>query len=375
VKHVASGDCRRSKIQTSRAAKALGLGLFSLSLVLLLTACGGVTSPKGWASPLITDSTLLAAPNHQSLADVDLQTNSRNWTFPPSKSKISLTALYGTPAVSQGVVLVGAYNGTLYALNLSDGSEKWSAATQGQIVGGPVASDGTVYVGSADRCLYAFAVDSGDQRFNPVCTGEKIWSTPVVSNGVVYFSSMDKKVYAIDATTGEAGWPQPFKADGAIASTPVVDSGTVYVGGLDNYMYALDASNGQMRWRFKADDWIWNRALVSGGTVYFGSLSGKVYGVDATSGELRWDRPFSAKGVVRGGPATVGSTLIVATDQGNVYGLDASTGNEVWSSRAGSGVLSDLVVSGGMVYYSTKSGGVEKVDPTRGTITSVQVPQ
>jgi outer membrane protein assembly factor BamB len=351
------------------------LGLFSLSLVLLLTACRGVTSPQGWASPVITDSTLLATPNHHTLADVDVQANSRRWTFPPDKSKISLTALYGTPAVSQGVVLLGGYNGTLYALNQSDGSEKWSATTQGHIVGGPVASDSTVYVGSSDGCLYAFAVDSGEQRFNPVCTGQKIWSTPAISDGVVYFSSMDKNVYAIDATTGEPRWPQPFQADGAIASTPVVDSGTVYVGGLDEWMYALDASNGQMRWRYKADDWIWNRALVSGGTVYFGSLSGRVYGVDAASGQLRWEKPFSGQGVVRGGPAIVGSTLVVATDQGSVYGLDASTGSQVWASKAGSGVLSDLVVSGGMVYFSTKSGDVEKVDPANGTIASVQVPQ
>jgi len=370
-----SGTCRRSKIQTSRSAKALGLGLLSLSLVLILTACSRIAAPQGWASPQFTDGTLLAAPNHKTLAAVDLQANKRDWTFPPSKSNISLTALYGTPAVSQQTVLVGGYNGTLYALNLSDGSEEWSQATQSHIIGGPVTDDNTVYVGSADRCLYAFALDDGSQRFDRFCTGEKIWSTPAVSNGIVYFGSMDKKVYAIDAASGESRWPQPFKADGAFAATPVVDSGTVYVGGLDNWMYALDASNGEMRWRYQADDWIWDRALVNGGTVYFGSLGGNVYGLDASSGKLRWDKPFQGNGVVRGGPAIVGSTLVVATDQGNVYGLDAGTGSQVWSSSAGSGVLSDLVVNGGMVYYSTKSGAVQKVDPTNGNISDVQVPE
>jgi outer membrane protein assembly factor BamB len=66
---------------------------------------------------------------------------------------------------------------------------------------------------------------------------------------------------------------------------------------------------------------------------------------------------------------------VVATDKGNVYGLNASAGSQVWSQQAGSGVLSDLVVDGGMVYYSTKSGDVEKVDAADGTITSVQVPE
>lgn len=371
----ARGTCRRSKIQTSRVGKALGLGLLCLPLVLVLAACSRIASPQGWASPLITDSTLLAAPNHQTLVAADLQTNAKRWNFPTTDLKISLQALYGTPAVSQGLALIGGYNGTLYALSLADGSEKWSQATQSHIVGGPATSDDTVYVGSADHCLYAFAVSSGDQRFGRVCSGAKIWSTPAVSNGVVYFSSMDRKLYAIDGSTGESRWPKPFQADGAIASTPVVDGDTVYVGGLDSRLYAVDASNGEMRWRYKADDWIWNRALVSGGIVYFGSLGGKVYGLDAASGQPRWEKPFQASGVVRGGPAIVGSTLVVGTDKGFVYGLDAGTGSQVWSLEAGSGVLSDLVVNGGMVYYSTKSGNVEKVDPTNGTITNVQVPQ
>jgi outer membrane protein assembly factor BamB len=280
--------------------KALGLGLFSLSLALFLTACRGITSPQGWASPIIGSSTLLTSPNHKSLVNADLQANSRLWTFPPSKSNISLTAIYGTPAISQNLVLLGGYSGTLYALNESDGSEKWSQATGGHIVGAPVASDSTVYVGSSDRCLYAFAVDSGDEHFSPFCTGQRIWSTPAVSGGMVYFGSMDKNLYALDATTGESRWQ--FQADGAIASTAVVDNGTVYVGGFDELMYALDASNGNVRWHYKADDWIWNRALVSNGNVYFGSLSGTVYGVNATSGELSWPSAFHGKGVVRGGP-------------------------------------------------------------------------
>ena len=374
VKHCPpEADCRRSTIQTSRNAKALSLGLLSLSLVLLLSACTGITSPKGWASPILSDNTLLVSPNHKSLVDVDLQANTRLWTFPPSKSNISLTAIYGTPALAQNLVFLGGYNGTLYALNQSDGSENWSQATKGHIVSAPVVSGSTVYVGSSDRCLYAFAAGSGDQVFTPFCTGNKIWSTPAINGGLVYFGSMDKKVYAIDAASGGSRWQ--FKADGAVASAPVVDSGTVYVGGLDELMYALDASNGNERWHYKADDWIWNRALVSGGTVYFGSLSGTVYGVNASTGELAWPKPFQGKGVVRGGPVVVGTTLVVATDQGNVYGLNASSGAQVWSSKASAGVLSDLVVNGDMVYYSTKSGDVQKVDPANGAISDVTLPE
>jgi len=43
-------------------------------------------------------------------------------------------------------------------------------------------------------------------------------------------------------------------------------------------------------------------------------------------------------------------------------------GRQAWTARAGSGVLSDLVMSESTVYYSTKSGDVEKVDPATGRL-------
>ena len=109
------------------------LGLLSLSLVLLLTACRGVASPKGWASPQFSrQHSPRRRLNHKTLVAADLQANTRKWTFPPAKSKISLTAVYGTPAVTRiRQSFLGGYNGTLYALNLSDGSEKWSQEDPG----------------------------------------------------------------------------------------------------------------------------------------------------------------------------------------------------------------------------------------------------
>jgi hypothetical protein len=49
-------------------------------------------------------------------------------------------------------------------------------------------------------------------------------------------------------------------------------------------------------------------------------------------------------------------------------------GSQSWTSKASSGVLSDLVVNGEVVYYGTKSGAAQKVDPANGTISDVQVP-
>lgn len=352
-------------------------GFLSLTIVLLLTACTRIASPQGWASPVFKDNVLLATIGHRTLTAVDLNSNnSVLWQFPLKDAKnVSLVGIYGTPVISQNLVMLGDYGGVLYALDSAKGDQKWSQATGGPIVGGPASSADTVYVGSSDHCLYAFAVADGSPRWDggPFCTGAKIWSTPAVSGGVVYLTSMDKKAYALDAATGDARWSKPFQAKAAIPSTPVIANGMVYFGALDNRFYALDQSSGEERWSFGADNWIWNLAVVTSDTVYFGTQGGKVYALDAASGGSRWAQPFQASSAIRAGAALVGSTLVVADDAGVLYGLEAGTGNQVWSQDAGVGILSDLVVDKGVVYFSTKNGDVESVDPSSGAITPVSI--
>jgi outer membrane protein assembly factor BamB len=367
---VRNGIRGRANIRGSRTAKALVWGLISLTILLLLTGCGRISGPQGWAGPTLTDNTLLASLGRGKLSAIDLSSaGNQLWQFPSGqgKNEPALLAIYGTPVVSNGTVFLGGYDGALYALNLSDGSGKWAQMTKSHIVGGPAVSGDTVYVGSADHCLYAFATDSGSLRWQ-FCTGGKIWSTPVVDTGTVYFGSMDKKVYAVDAATGEPRWDRPFQADGAVTSTPVVVGGKVYVGGLDKQFYALDAATGEKVWSFGSDDWIWNRAVVADGVVYVGNLAGHVYALDANSGEMRWQSPFETPGVVRAAPALVAKTLVVADEDGNVYGLDIATGSEQWSQLMASGVGADLLVAKSKVYISAKSGDVLTLDPSDGSV-------
>jgi outer membrane protein assembly factor BamB len=373
-----SGIGWRDKIQGSRTVKALILGLISLTILLLLTGCGRIAGPQGWAGPAIADNTLLVSLKHGKLTAIDLA-NSENqlWQFPPGtgKNEPALLAIYGTPVVSKGMVFFGGYDGVLYALDLTDGSVKWAQATKGHIVGGPAVDDDTVYIGSADRCLYAFATDSGEPRWEPFCTVNKIWSTPVVDGGTVYVASMDKKVHAVDTATGKPRWSRPFEADAAITSTPVVAGGKLYVGALNKRFYALDAATGELQWSFGGDDWIWNRAVVADGVVYVGNLAGHVYALDAGSGEMRWQGPFKAVAEIRAAPALVGKTLVVADSEGNIYGLDAASGSEQWAEMAGSGVVADLLAAEGKVYVSAKSGDVLTVDPSNGSISTLVAAQ
>jgi outer membrane protein assembly factor BamB len=62
----------------------------------------------------------------------------------------------GSPAVANGVVYVGSYDGKLYALDAVTGALKWSYATGHHFSSNPAVANGVVYVGSWDGTLYAF---------------------------------------------------------------------------------------------------------------------------------------------------------------------------------------------------------------------------
>ncbi|MFJ8821460.1 PQQ-binding-like beta-propeller repeat protein [Streptomyces sp. NPDC102467] len=102
--------------------------------------------------------------------------------------------------VAQGHVHVGSGQG-LYTLDAVTGTPKWRFQAGGEIVGSPVVADGRVHFGSKDHLLYTLKADDGRLRWK-LATGGEITGTPVVRDGVVYACSKDRCVYALDAEKG-----------------------------------------------------------------------------------------------------------------------------------------------------------------------------
>jgi len=99
-----------------------------------------------------------------------------------------------SPAVANGVVSVGSFDGNVYALNASTGAELWSYATGSWVYSSTAVANGVVYVGS-DANVSALNASTGTLLWS-YGTGGYVWSSPAVANGVVYVASGDGNVYA-----------------------------------------------------------------------------------------------------------------------------------------------------------------------------------
>jgi hypothetical protein len=85
-------------------------------------------------------------------------------------------------------------------LNAATGAFIWSYTTDGPVTSSPAVADGKVYVGSYDGKVYCLNADTGAFIWN-YTTGSNIHSSPAVADGKVYIGSYDDKVYCFGSSS------------------------------------------------------------------------------------------------------------------------------------------------------------------------------
>ncbi len=274
-------------------------------------------------------------------------TNRTLWNYPTSG------AVESSPAVSDGMVFVGSYDNTVYALNYSTGELAWTYTTGGAVASSPAVSDGMVFVGSYDNSVYALSATTGALIWS-YPTNDWVVSSPAVADGKVFVGSYDTKIYAFDAFTGAFIWSYP--TGDYVRSSPAVADGKVFVGSFDSKVYALDASMGTHLWNYPTGGAVYSSPAYSYvfGMVYVGSLDGNVYALDASTGEEQWSY-FTGQNVVSS-PAVAYDNVYVGSyyEDGKVCALDAYNGDLVWVRTTGNhSVVSSPAVASGKVYVGS----------------------
>jgi len=320
------------------------LGLLGLGGVGALGA-GGWYLAQLWSRPASGAPMFqynLANTGHATDEIGPTDTITERWTYTTGASVES------SPAVVDGTVYIGSADGTVHALDATNGTEQWAFDTGGGVRSSPAVVDGTVYVGSLDNSIYALdaAVGTEQWTFN---TGDKVFSSPAVVDGTVYVGSRDHTVYALSAADGSEQWA--FQTDDWVNSSPAVVDGTVYVGSDDGNVYALSAADGTEQWVFETGGGVNSSPAVVDRTVYIGSEDNTVYALDATNGTEQW--VFETGDSVYSSPAVVDGTVYVGSHDNHVYTLDAADGTEQWAFDAKAWVYSSPAVVDGIVYVGS----------------------
>jgi len=238
------------------------------------------------------------------------------------------------PVVAEGVVYVGAGDGSVHAVDAATGVARWRTTVAGRIRT-TAAVDGTrVIVASTTGVVHALDRATGSVLWTHD-TGAHVDTAPVAFDGKIVVGNRGFGLVALAADTGLRVWRTYFWGSW-VESTPRVVDGVLYVGASDlRRVSAIDARDGSVLWRSDVFGWTWGTPLVTADRIYAGAAGGKPYFIDHVAsftvldrrtGRIveRWPLP-EAQGAyqwgIGGSLARDGDTIIATTLEGAVYGF------------------------------------------------------
>ena len=111
-----------------------------------------------------------------------------------------------------------ARSGKVVAVDASDGHVVWTASVGGLGYTTPAVADGRVFAGGFDGRLRAFRATTGEELWSK-SVGGRILGPPVVIGPYVFFSVLEGRTYALRVTDGNIAWRLPLgKYSPAIAT-------------------------------------------------------------------------------------------------------------------------------------------------------------
>lgn len=197
-----------------------------------------------------------------------------------------------TPVIVDSTIYFGAGE-YIYALSITDGYLRWTYKTGDLVHTKPAIHNGWLYAGSFDGNLYALDVRTGNLKWKFKTTGKysfpkgEVMGNPVVAGGMVFVGARDYNLYAIDVRGGYCNWMKSFPNGWALPVT--VNDSVIYVGTSDDRtMFALDIRSGGEVWKTNAWFNLIGGCAIGSQVGYFGNLAGKVYSINLTHGEINW---------------------------------------------------------------------------------------
>ncbi|MEN8097844.1 MAG: PQQ-binding-like beta-propeller repeat protein [Chloroflexota bacterium] len=297
------------KIKTKPRVPKKALWLFLLLLLgVTLTGCSGARLASTSWPGILADGNDIYITYNQQIFSLDASDQQINWQYPTSTDAKS-PSFYASPAVTDGILVVGGYNQILYGIDRINLQLKWTfAQSTGRYIGSPVVHDGVVYAATAGNEVFALDLAVLEQIGTSSNGGESrkaaeisaiiwqttakqgIWAAPLINNDVLYVASMDHHVRAYSASNGNELWSTELP--GAVAGMPAIsdDGSLLYVGSFDYAFYALKSDTGDIAWKVDAENWVWGTPVVTSDMVMFADLSGHVYVVDPDNGDMIWTK-------------------------------------------------------------------------------------
>ena len=281
-----------------------------------------------------------------------------------------------SPVIANQRMFVADTDGTLSALDATNGSDIWSKDTDVPISGGPGFGEDTVLIGTSNGEVLAYTAENGKLLWRAQLSSE-VLSAPARSQGIVVARTNDGKVFGLDGNSGKRLWSYdrvvpPLTLRGT--SAPVIAGNAVIAGFDGGRLTALELSTGRLLWetsiaaasgRSELERMvdIDSAPVAVDGVIYVATFQGYVSALQQDSGRIIWSREVSSYA----GFSVDGAQLYITDDNSHVMALDRYTGSTNWIQEklhargvTGPEAVGDYIVAGdveGYLHWMSKADG------------------
>jgi outer membrane protein assembly factor BamB len=134
-----------------------------------------------------------------------------------------------TPAVLGDNAYFGTEGGTFFAVNWKDAKVAWKAEEKGSSQpyrSSPAVQEGIVVVGSRSRRVEAFNAKTGEELWS-FATKQRVDSSPVIVGERVYVGAADGRLYGLELKTGKQVFE--YQGTGGFTGSPAVADGKLVI--------------------------------------------------------------------------------------------------------------------------------------------------
>ncbi|MCI4323518.1 MAG: PQQ-binding-like beta-propeller repeat protein [Thermoplasmata archaeon] len=315
------------------------------------------------ASPAVVDGVAYVADTAGQLFAVDNHNGGLLWTFTLTTG----AAMDGSPAVdvSAGLVFVGANDGTLDAVYISNGTLAWSQDLGGHVTA-PVFDLGELYVSTSSGKVDALAESTGTISWTVTLASKSESSVSLnLTAALLVVGEANGDVVGLNSSTGALIWT--FVTGGAVTAPALISGGTVYVGSNDHSVYALHQATGVKIWSFKTQGEVQDTGSLSdnytnGGYSFFiGSNDGYLYALKATTGKQLYNVSMGSAIV---GVSTVKGVAVFETAGGTISASRTYVAEDGWRYYTGGHLASTPVIVDATIYVCAEDGNLYAFTPT-----------
>ncbi len=283
----------------------------------------------------------------------------RRWQF-----RVPEGSFEATPTIAEGTVFIGDMDGTLYALDLQTGKQKWQWKNELGFVTAPAYRHERLYLGDIGGDFFCIDAKTGKPVWH-FTTDAEINSSANFDAQHVLFGSQDATLYCLDQKTGKLIWKH-VTAD-QIRCMPTIAADRCFVAGCDGAFHVIRRTDGKPLGEIAIDAPTGVTPAVKDDFVYFGHEGGVFFAVDWRSLKVVWKLEDERRRLpFRASPAVTDDRVVIAGHDKRVRALDRKTGEVKWTFTARGRFESSPVVCGNDVIIGGSDRRLYRLDLATG---------